>query len=56
MESHDYCVLKKKEKKKSLKETNNMSAQDVMEYLILDVELEKAKERVSVHEKNHQMA
>ena len=28
-----------------------MSAQDVMEYLILDVELEKAKERVSVGEK-----
>ena len=45
---HVVCI---EEKRKSLRESTNMSAQDVMEYLILDVELEKAKERVSDHEK-----
>ena len=45
---HVACI---EEKKKSLRESTNMCAQDVMEYLILDVELEKAKERVSDHEK-----
>ena len=45
---HVACI---EEKMKSLRESTNMCAQDVMEYLILDVELEKAKERVSDYEK-----
>ena len=45
---HVACI---EEKKKSLRESTDMCAQDVMEYLILNVELEKAKERVSDHEK-----
>ena len=51
LEEYQFHVKCIEEKMKSLRESTNMCAQDVMEYLILDVELEKAKEKASDHEK-----
>ena len=45
---HIRCITKKME---SLKETIGTGVEDVMEYLILSEELEKAKEKASNHEK-----
>ena len=51
LEEYRFHAAYIEEKMKSLKETDIVSVQEAMDYLILTVELEKTKERISDHEK-----
>ena len=51
LEEYRFHAAYIEEKMKSLKETDDVSVQEAMDYLILTVELEKTKERISDQEK-----
>ena len=51
LEEYRFHAAYIEEKMKSLKVTDDVSVQEAMDYLILTVELEKTKERISDHEK-----
>ena len=51
LEEYRFHAAYIEEKMKSLKETDDVCVQEAMDYLILTVELEKTKERISDQEK-----
>ena len=51
LEEYRFHAVYIEERMKLLKETDDVSVQEAMDYLILTVELEKTKERISDHEK-----